>query len=113
MSKFTKQNISSGYATVDNLNENFSNLETFSDTCLSRDGTSPNAMEATLDMNSNDIINVNKIDANGFTSGGVDILEAMNTIYQNFLAITTNITISSELPTAADGNDGDIWFYCP
>lgn len=40
------------------LNANSALLEAFSDTVLSRDGTSPNQMNADLDMNSNDILNL-------------------------------------------------------
>lgn len=39
-------------------NENYATIETESDNFLSRDGTSPNEMEADLDMNSNHILNL-------------------------------------------------------
>ena len=40
------------------LNSNYALLETFSDSVLSRDGTTPNQMTADLDMNSNQILNL-------------------------------------------------------
>ena len=40
------------------LNANYASLEVFSDSVLSRDGTSPNQMNADLDMNSNSILNL-------------------------------------------------------
>lgn len=40
------------------LNANFAAIETFSDLILSRNGASPNTMSATLDMNSNRLINL-------------------------------------------------------
>jgi len=40
------------------INNNFSTVQTAMDNTLSRDGTSPNQMEATIDMNSNHIINL-------------------------------------------------------
>lgn len=58
MAKFTKQNLLSGFDSVSSLNQNFTNLETFSDTCLTRDGLGPNAMAADLDMNSYRVLNV-------------------------------------------------------
>jgi hypothetical protein len=58
MTKFIPKNLNSGFADVDSLNENFSDLATFSDTVLSRDGTSPNTMLSSLDMNSNRIFNL-------------------------------------------------------
>jgi len=39
------------------LNANYNSLELFSDSVLSRDGTTPNQMNADLDMNSNRIFN--------------------------------------------------------
>lgn len=58
---------------TDALNENFSALETLSDTWLSRTGTSPNAMEADLDMNNNDILNATSIGTQALTVNGSNI----------------------------------------
>jgi hypothetical protein len=55
------------------LNSNYSLLENFSDTVLSRDGTSPNQMNADLDMNSNQILNIgDPLDMNGARIVGLD-----------------------------------------
>lgn len=43
---------------VGNINSNSATIETAFDNTLSRDGTSPNQMESTLDLNSNQIINL-------------------------------------------------------
>lgn len=43
---------------VSNINSNNATLETAMENTLSRDGTSPNAMAASLDMNSNRILNL-------------------------------------------------------
>lgn len=58
MAKFTPENIASGFQSTEALNANFTQLETLSNTFLSRDGTSPNTMLANLDMNSQRIINL-------------------------------------------------------
>lgn len=58
MTKFTPRSLNSGFNTTDSLNLNFSDIATLSDTWLSRDGTSPNSMLATLDMNFQRIINL-------------------------------------------------------
>jgi hypothetical protein len=42
------------------LNSNYATLEAFSDTVLSRDGTTPNQMGADLDMNGNQILNLSQ-----------------------------------------------------
>ena len=84
--------ISSGYASQSQLNENFSNIQTSFNNTLSLDGSTPNAMQANLDMNNNDIINVS-----GIYVGGVNVLNILD-----------NVTVSTASPSG--GNDGDIWF---
>jgi len=61
MSKITLTdlvNLENQTTTVNAINANNAILETALDNTLSRDGTSPNAMNATLDMNSHQIINL-------------------------------------------------------
>lgn len=58
MGKFTKDLITSGYRSYQKFNTNLAAIETAFQNTLSRDGSSPNQMEATLDMNSNRIINL-------------------------------------------------------
>jgi len=84
--------ISSGYASQSQLNENFSNIQTSFNNTLSLDGSTPNAMQANIDMNNNDIINVS-----GIYVGGVNVLNLLD-----------NVTVSTAYPSG--GNDGDIWF---
>lgn len=103
MAKLTLQNISAGYVSTAALNANFDAIETALENTLSRDGTAPNQMEADLDLNGNDVLN-----AGGVYVNGVNILEAMQTIYDNYLSITTNVTVSTAAPSG--GTDGDVWF---
>lgn len=84
--------ISSGYASQSQLNENFSNIQTSFQNTVSLDGSIPNAMQASFDMNNNDIINVKGIYVNG----------------ENVLNLLDNVTVSTAFPSG--GNDGDIWF---
>jgi len=51
-------NLDNRTAAVSTINNNFAAVETAMENTLSRDGTSPNAMGASLDMNSNAIINL-------------------------------------------------------
>lgn len=53
-------------------NANYATIETESDNFLSRDGTSPNEMEADFDMNSYEILNIGDLDMNGHTITGLD-----------------------------------------
>lgn len=54
--------VSQGYYGRVALNQNFENLQEGFDNTLSLDGSAPNAMNADLDMNSNDILNASSVD---------------------------------------------------
>lgn len=57
MSKLSLQTIVSGYGTVDALNANFAAIQAAFDNTLSRDGTSPNAATADIDLNGHSLLN--------------------------------------------------------
>lgn len=57
MPKITLPTIESGYASTEALNQAFSDIAEAFDNTLSRDGTSPNLMQADLDLNGFSIIN--------------------------------------------------------
>jgi hypothetical protein len=63
--------IASGYYSRQALNSNFENLQTGFDNTLSLDGSTPNAMGADLDMNSNDILNADVVNASALRLDGV------------------------------------------
>ena len=88
----TLNTISSGYASQSQLNENFENLNNALGNTLSLDGSTPNAMNADLDLNDNDLLNVRAIYVDGV----------------NVLNVLDNVTVSTASPTG--GDDGDIWF---
>lgn len=58
------------------INNNFAAVETALEKTLSRDGTSPNTMTADLDLNGNDLLNVDNLNANTVTIGGSSITTA-------------------------------------
>ena len=62
--------IGSGYASKDLLNNNFGALRDAFDNTLSLDGSTPNAMGADLDMNSNDILNADVVNAKAIRVDG-------------------------------------------
>ena len=69
MAKVVLNNVASGYGTVDVLNANFDAIEVAFENTLSRDGTSPNQMQANLDMNAFAILNaasLNGVPASSF-----------------------------------------------
>ncbi len=90
--KPTLTSISSGYASTTTLNDNFTALRDSFDNTLSRDGSTPNTMNADIDLNGNDLLNLGGIYVNG----------------QNVFNLLDNVTISTSHPSG--GNDGDIWF---
>lgn len=57
MAKLTLQDVSTNYASTTQINSNNALIETALENTLSRDGTSPNQMEASLDMNGYSLIN--------------------------------------------------------
>lgn len=55
------------------INANHTAIETALENTLSRDGTSPNTMNADFDMNDNDILNVGALDVTTLTIGGTAV----------------------------------------
>ena len=109
MAKIVLNNITSGYASVDLLNENFAAIEAAFENTLSRNGTSPNTLTADLDVNHQDLLNVGTINTTGLTVGGQSIdsqLAEMQQLYNDTLALQ-NVTISTSDPSG--GTEGDIW----
>ena len=70
MSKVTLNDIASGFASIAALNANFSAIEDGFENTLSRDGTTPNQMNADLDMNGYRILNSLATTGDGFTWEG-------------------------------------------
>lgn len=67
--EFIRNIITSGY-NLSKINDNFEKIETALQDGLSRLGHSPNQMQADIDMNSNDLLNVDKLDVNIITYQG-------------------------------------------
>jgi hypothetical protein len=88
----TLTNIASGFASQAQLNNNFDEIRNAFNNTISRDGSTPNAMQAPLDMNGEVIVN-----AGGLTINGVDVFTLLN-----------RVTVSTAFPSG--GQDGDVWF---
>ena len=56
--RYTKTSLGSNYASKQQIDSNLDDIKTAIDDTLSRKGDSPNSMEADLDMNSNQILNL-------------------------------------------------------
>lgn len=70
--KPTLSDVTNIYTSAPTINANNDRIEEAFENTLSRDGSTPNQMEADLDMNGNDILNVDNIQVNGsFQYNGV------------------------------------------
>ena len=77
MAKITLDTITSSFAATSLFNTNFSSIATdLNDKVLYRNNPTgeANQMENSLDMNTNDIINVAQMDATGISINGVDVV---------------------------------------
>jgi len=73
MPKVSLNTIGSRYGSIDALNDNFDAIEAAIENTLSLDGTSPNAMTADLDLNSNDLLNVGTTNTQTLYINGVEV----------------------------------------
>ena len=111
MAKLSISDIQSGYASTTALNIAFNAIEDeFQSKVLYRDNPTgePNQMQNDLDMNNNDILNAGGLSVTSLTVNGVDYLNSMQTVYNNYTSITQSVTVSTSAPSG--GSDGDIWF---
>lgn len=93
MAKITLTTITSGYGTVDALNANFAAIASAFENTMSRDGTSPNATLADVDMNHKRLLNLPSPLTNGEPLRLLDL--------QNFLAGTV---LANLVPIVDAGN---------
>lgn len=97
-------NPSSAQAT---LNSNNDALQAAFDNTLSRDGSGPNQMEADIDLNSNDLLNVQSIDAKQYMRNGVPFEQSVaygNKLYQLFSGTGAQTTFTLLRDPASLGN---------
>lgn len=91
---------------ANNINTNFTRVATALADTVSRTGTTPNQMNADLDMNNNDLLNVNVIDAEVVIANGIDISEAASSAAASATIALTQAgiaTASAEVAVDAAG----------
>jgi len=76
---YTPQDVQSGFQSESSLDQNFTDIQTALADGLSRSGSAPNAMSATLDMNSNRIINLPAPQSNSDAARYADVLGGITT----------------------------------
>ena len=79
------------------INANNTAIENAIENTLSRDGTTPNTMEADLDMNNNDINNLRNLDVTSLTIGGASIGTTLDT-WEGGLPYTFSDTVTMSDP---------------
>ena len=86
--------VTSGYTSQDTINTNFENVRDQFDNTLSRDGSTPNTMDADFDMNSNDILNANEVNTKALKINGEAVAPTE--------FVTDKLAIEKEYETVAD-----------
>ena len=79
------------------LNQNFSNIQAQFDNTLSLDGSLPNAMNADLDLNDNDLINAGTVNADNLVVAGTNL----NSVVAQAATSATNAAASASSSAAS------------
>jgi hypothetical protein len=83
------------------LNQNFTNVKTQFDNTLSLDGSLPNAMNADLDLNGNDLINGGTLSADDIVIGGTSIATQVTNAAASATSAATSASASAASATTA------------
>ena len=97
--KATLSTISTGYNSLATLNANLEAINDKLDNTVSRDGSSPNAMEADLDLNNKNILNANTVSSGSFYRQGVELVptDLAGVTYPQYNYGSTN-SVSRDVP---------------
>lgn len=90
MAKLTLDDISSGYLSTVKYNSNNALTEAALENTLSRDGTSPNGMNADIDMNTHKIINLEAPESANDAARWIDVTDAVELTGQAVPSLTGN-----------------------
>lgn len=91
--------IAQGFGSTNQLNTNFENIRDKFDDVVSRDGSTPNTMEADFDMNSNDILNAKDISTSRLYIGGQLVTTSATTVN---VAVAADFTSVSALVASTE-----------
>lgn len=83
-----------------NINTNFERVATALQNTIGRDGTTPNQMNADLDLNNNDLLNVGLLDANDVTIDG----QPVNGILTAAIAAAAAAAVSEDNAAGSEAN---------
>lgn len=101
MAKLVINNVTSGFYSTTALNDAFTAIETAIENTVSRDGTTPNQMTASLDMNSQRIVNLPEPLTNSEAARLVDVQNSLAGGAANLISSTPYGNISASNVQAA------------
>ena len=99
--------IASGYYSRISLNTNFENLQAGFDNTLSLDGSSPNAMQADFDLNSNDLLNGNRVYTTELYINGTKVIPG-SVVDSSALLDFNNLSDVASVPTSRQNLNVDV-----
>lgn len=100
MPKITLPTLESGYLSAEAINTAFAEIETAINNTLSRDGSSPNQMEADLDLNGHTILNTSQAsDDPDRVATYQDVLDAVEEHSSGLISVRTERQIASSAQT--------------
>ena len=106
--KPTVTTISAGFASNTQLNGNFAAVRDAFDNTLSLDGSTPNAMQADIDLNGNDIVGAGVVNTAVLRVGGVVVNPTSANTLTLVDGVTTPATITGYATIYIDSVDGDL-----
>lgn len=109
MPKYTAPTISADRASIAKIQSAFDDLQTLLDSFLSRDGTSPNAMSADIDMNGYSLLNHTVLLKNTTTVSLADATNAVNTANKASGKAVYDTT-TNRVMIASGSAAGDSWY---
>lgn len=106
--KPTVTTVSSGFASNTQLNNNFTALRDAFDNTLSLDGSTPNAMQADLDLNGNDLLNAGVVNADSVVVDGINLNTQVANAAASASAAAASASAASQYTPAYFDNVADL-----
>ena len=93
--------VSTGWLSSTQINQNFQDIETAFENTISRDGSTPNTMEADFDLNGYDLLNVGSLDADSLTVAGTDLTASVVSAATSAASAATSASEAASSAAAA------------
>ena len=93
--------VSTGWLSSTQINQNFQDIETAFENTISRDGSTPNTMEADFDLNGYDLLNVGSLDVDSLTVAGTDLTASVASAATSAASAATSASEAASSAAAA------------